>query len=81
MREENIPCAEGVEGDSPNKNGCCTTHAATWKNKTQCPHLKPGYIKTHNLVVAIFKPPLLCLQQTSLQLNVTGQEVYSELKS
>lgn len=31
------------------------------KNNTSCPHFKLGYIKTHYLAVAIFKPPLfLC---------------------
>lgn len=50
----------------------------TGKNKTKCPHLKLGYIQTHYLAVAIFK---LRLQQTFVQLNVTGHEVYSGLSS
>lgn len=70
------PMQPGREGNASNKNGCGTTH--TGKNKTKCPHLKLGYIKTHYLAVAIFK---LRLQQTFVQLNVTGQEVYSGLSS
>ncbi len=67
LEEENIPYAAGRKEDSPNKNGCGTTHTVTQKNNTSCPHFKLGYIKTHYLVTAIFKPPLFVYAYNKLK--------------